>query len=128
MTCLFLTSPNQKHCNMKLLKITAFQYTLCSTLLCLNAHITKHVGPSDVPANCITQVPGLYLSLNTNNFVEFLSPSRHVPIEHHKSDIITSFHIHFNSLFNNHPTIWCSNVWVTDSNINYIINKLAMVP
>jgi hypothetical protein len=113
---------------MKLLKITAFQYTLCSRLLCLNAYITKHVGPSDMPVICIPGVPGWYLSLDTNNLVEFLSPSRHVPIQYRKSDIITSFCIHFNLLFKNHPTIWCSNVWATDSTINYIIKKLVIVP
>jgi hypothetical protein len=128
MTCLFLISSYPKHWNMKLLKITAFQYTLCSPLLYLHAHITKHVGPGDMPVFCIPEVPGCYGSLDTNNFVEFLSPSRHVPIQYHQSDIITSFHIHFNLLFNNHSTIWCSYVWATDSTINYIINILVMVP
>jgi len=111
---------------MKLLKITAFQYTWCSTLLCLNAHITKHDGPSDMTVICITEVPGWYLSLETNN-VEFLSTSRHVLTEYHKSYIITSSCIHFNLLFNNHSTIWCSNVLATDSTINYSIKKLVMV-
>lgn len=113
---------------MKLLKIRAFQYTLCSTLLCLNAHITKHGGTSDMLVICITEVPGWYLSLDTNNIVEeFLRPSRHVPTEYRKSDIIISFCIHFNLLFNNHPTIGCSNVLATNSTINYSITKLVMV-
>jgi len=112
---------------MKLLKIRAFQYTLCSTLLCLYADITKHAGTSDMPVICITEVPGWYLSLDTNNVMEFSHPSRHVPTEYRKSDIIISFCIHFNLLFNNHPTVWCSNVLATESTINYSINKLVMV-
>jgi hypothetical protein len=80
-----------------------------------------------MPVICITEVPGWYLSLDTNNVVEFLRPSRHVPTEYHKSDIITSFHIQFNLLFNIHPTVWCSNVLATDSTINYSTNKLVMV-